>query len=453
MKGDFSRFSFDPSKHFTRVLQQQGRVQLDADWNEQAAIFLHYTRALTADLIGAHGGPADERNADGMVSRRNLGFAVVPYKEIDNQLVELTDAQREQLKKELVNDDFVISKGRYYVQGLLAESEGYYGLYNQPDYPWSAKEKLQEGRYLMYLDVWEHHISHVEDESIREVALEGADTATRAKLVWQVKAKAVDKNFGGAATNEIENKSELWQQLEADFYPPDRGWLKVIAKYEGKNEPCVSSPQAAYRGLENQLYRVEIYQKDSEFLAKWSRDNASTATKAQLLGNLVKVENPRGFVAGQWLEITTNKQDLRGRAGPLFQIKKVEGNELFLDDPRAELPEDSTDEEFHELKVRRWDGVGLTTKESNTQWQVLADGIKIQFQPPKFSTANRYATGDYWVIPVRTATGTVEWPENTALPPHGIDHYYAPLALIDTSGEAGTTLELRRAFAPLAIDL
>jgi hypothetical protein len=44
MKGDFSRDSFDPVKHFSRVLQQQGRVQLDADWNEQAAILLHYLR-------------------------------------------------------------------------------------------------------------------------------------------------------------------------------------------------------------------------------------------------------------------------------------------------------------------------------------------------------------------------------------------------------------------------
>ena len=39
MKGDFSRDTFDPAKQFTRVLMQQGRVQLDADWNEQIAIW------------------------------------------------------------------------------------------------------------------------------------------------------------------------------------------------------------------------------------------------------------------------------------------------------------------------------------------------------------------------------------------------------------------------------
>ncbi len=59
MKGDFSRDTFYPEKSFSRVLMQQGRVQLDADWNEQTSILLHYMRTLAADLIGQHGGPGD----------------------------------------------------------------------------------------------------------------------------------------------------------------------------------------------------------------------------------------------------------------------------------------------------------------------------------------------------------------------------------------------------------
>ena len=35
MPGDFSRDTFDSRNHFSGVLMQQGRVQLDADWNEQ----------------------------------------------------------------------------------------------------------------------------------------------------------------------------------------------------------------------------------------------------------------------------------------------------------------------------------------------------------------------------------------------------------------------------------
>ncbi len=41
MKSDISRSSFDARKHYSKVVMQQGRVQLDADWNEQQDILLH----------------------------------------------------------------------------------------------------------------------------------------------------------------------------------------------------------------------------------------------------------------------------------------------------------------------------------------------------------------------------------------------------------------------------
>ena len=41
MKGDFSRQTYKKAKHYSGVLMQQGRVQLDADWNEQQAIARH----------------------------------------------------------------------------------------------------------------------------------------------------------------------------------------------------------------------------------------------------------------------------------------------------------------------------------------------------------------------------------------------------------------------------
>jgi hypothetical protein len=40
-RGDFTRDTFTPEEHFIRVLSQQGRVWLDADWNEQTSILLH----------------------------------------------------------------------------------------------------------------------------------------------------------------------------------------------------------------------------------------------------------------------------------------------------------------------------------------------------------------------------------------------------------------------------
>src|SRR6185312_14665601 len=46
MKGDFARVTFDPTRHYSQVFQQQGRVLLEADWNEQGRIQLHLLRTL-----------------------------------------------------------------------------------------------------------------------------------------------------------------------------------------------------------------------------------------------------------------------------------------------------------------------------------------------------------------------------------------------------------------------
>lgn len=59
MGSDISRVTFDPDKHYSGVRQQQGRVNLDADWNEQADITAHRVDTETRDVIGSSGSPRD----------------------------------------------------------------------------------------------------------------------------------------------------------------------------------------------------------------------------------------------------------------------------------------------------------------------------------------------------------------------------------------------------------
>lgn len=59
MRGDFSRVTFRPENHFSGVLLQQGRVQLDAEFNEHVAIEAHRDRETTRDVIGRAGAPLD----------------------------------------------------------------------------------------------------------------------------------------------------------------------------------------------------------------------------------------------------------------------------------------------------------------------------------------------------------------------------------------------------------
>ena len=76
MKGDFTRNTFDPAKHFSRVLMQQGRVTLDADQNEQAAIQLHYLRTLARDLIGPYAAPVEKPAVSCSRPTRNGVFTI-----------------------------------------------------------------------------------------------------------------------------------------------------------------------------------------------------------------------------------------------------------------------------------------------------------------------------------------------------------------------------------------
>ncbi len=408
MQGDFTRNTFDPTKHFSRVLMQQGRVQLDADWNEQTAILLHTLRTLTRDLFGEHGGPG-----------KGAGF-------------EITSGAAGQ--------NFMVGKGHYYVDGILVENDvpcwyqGGADLLPQPDH--HPEDALETGtNYLVYLDVWERHISPVEDDDIREKALLGPDTATRAKVVWQVK---VLPNPDGATCE------DLAATLRRQNRPQAKARVKPI---KPSADPCIQAPDARYRGAENQLYRVEVHQgsepgKTPTF--KWSRDNGSVIFPiVQMNGAVATLEHlgrdaRLGLRVGEWVEVVDDDQTLRGGPGSMLQVDAIDPVEMKVTLKTrpgvALLPYDETSSNHPYL--RRWDhkagplGAVLLVENNADQWLDLEDGVQVQFQP-----GGDYRSGDYWLIPARTATGQVEWPGPVDAPeaqaPQGIDHHIAPLAQIE----------------------
>ena len=63
MRGDFSRIRFDCGRNYTAVLEQQGRVALDADANEQQFIDAYRSQRETIDAVGPYGGPANSTRA------------------------------------------------------------------------------------------------------------------------------------------------------------------------------------------------------------------------------------------------------------------------------------------------------------------------------------------------------------------------------------------------------
>ena len=453
MKGDFSRNSFDRLKHFRRVLMQQGRVQLDADWNEQVSILLHYIQTLAADIIGPYAGPAGE----------DYGFEIKANGKANGS-------------------DFTIGKGRYYVNGILCENHSDNASYlHQPDFL-NPDDLENDVTYVVYLDVWERHITFFEDDDIREKALGGPDTATRTKTVWQVKVnKLISVPYsclGGAG-------------LLDDEIVISKACLRARAKRDQEQlEPCPVEPEARYRSPENQLYRVEVHNGGSvggapEPTFKWSRENGSVVFPIKGIksdeGDTVTLELENlgrddrfGLAVNDWVEIEDDTYVLNKMARPLLQVQKVDRFEMTVALEKKKNGGNAYldyylefDKDKHPL-LRRWDqkkdvtanGV-LEIKESNDldkDWHELENGIKIQFKPD----GTYYRTGDYWLIPARTALGDVEWPEKMDpqgkltpefLPPHGVMHHLAPLAIISVNdGSVTLTEDCRCKFKPLSYD-
>lgn len=459
MKGDFSRLTYDQEKRFSRVLMQQGRVQLDADWNEQVSIFLELLRSLTADVIGPHGGMTA------------TSFQIEPGA-----------------------TGFHIKKGRYYVQGIGCTNATDQPYDKQAHYP--AAELLTEGKYLVYLDVWERHVTAAEDDGIREVALGGADTSSRGQIVWQVKTLLLDDHASGEVESRLKNLQRLergealWprnpqrvqegrkafveyaQQL-LDEQLQKKGCVTLRASVGGHNTD--TTPQ--YQGGENQLYRVEIHQgaiaASGKATFKWSRENGSvtfpvqsaTCSKHNSKELIVTLkyfgsDSRGGLNIDDWVEIVDESDVLKGTPGPLYQIEKIDlgGMETIVTvKSTLEPAQNDASLQLCRAVLRRWDhgdhngpidGGAIVVREGVEV--ELEDNLKITFRSQSNGHPAVYQSGDYWLIPARAATRDIEWPKTNDAnghvmyeerEPRGIDHRYAPLAFVAVDQEGCVSVE------------
>jgi hypothetical protein len=162
--------------------------------------------------------------------------------------------------------------------------------------------------------------------------------------------------------------------------------------------------------------------------------------------------------AKDWVEFVDDESGRRVKASPLRQVAAVDvlGRRVTLEPG----PADSSSGEFDPARhpfLRRWDGVGnLVEGGDDRGWLMLEHGVQVQFQKAPAGSQHQYRTGDYWLIPARVVTGDVEWPRTgdqpDALPPAGVTHAFAPLAILTrkADGTIKKEKELRRQFDALA---
>ncbi len=447
MSSDISRQRFDPRNNFSGVLMQQGRVQLDAEWNEWNEISDRRLRSETIDIIGR---------------------GVVPRETPDGFAIQWTSSA------------LTIGRGRIYVDGLQAENHGAGDLEfdtilaesrgvdplpyeKQPYLPGAPVLPESGGPHLVYLDVWEREVTAVENPALREVALGGPDTTTRMQTVWQVRVLA---GVGGGTT----------------CATPDgevKGWLELTSASAGRlttravgvateKDPCLIPPSGGYRGLDNRTYRLEIHDGGAVGMAtfKWSRDNASLATGVSAIENdkTLTVErtlwdSERRFKIGDWVEITDDVRELSGAPGELRRIADDVDDGTRRITLSAALPtgafpvnaQNLTASERH-TRIKRWDQSGIVRATDGTTYVDLdaAGGSGLIDVPPSgtslilengvevtFATATNggtFRSGDFWIFAARTADASVE--ELTAAPPRGVHHHYCRLAVVTLPNDA-----------------
>lgn len=467
MAADFSRVRLNALLDYAGVELKQGGVLLDADANELVGVIDRRLRALASDTLGRATVSSTTPNA----------FRIIA-----------------------VSASLQIDKGRLYVDGLLAENHGaastdpalrvFDSLLSESSFagkiPYTGQPYLPDppalpraGRHLVYLDVWNRELTHLEQPDLVESAV-GVETSSRLQTVWQVRVLAPD---AGAATSCGSADDSI------------AGWIDVISPSTGvlttgtfdvatADDPCELPPTGGYRGLENQLYRVEIHdpgQPGGTATFKWSRENASVGSRVSSMVSATDLEldslgrdDVLRISSGDWVEITDDVREFSQAAGEMRQVTVDDATRRITFTaalPAAMLPGSFPDSDFpsqRNLRVRRWDqnkrvfrfdasgtpvlfqdldaagSTGLIKVPAADTELLLENGVTVSFASTGTTGARGFRAGDHWEFAARTSDASVEILDRA--PPRGIHHHYARLGIWDVA--AGAVTDCRNPWPP-----
>lgn len=481
MSTDLSRFLFQPTKRYSSVRMQQGRVILDSDWNESELIDDEDLRRTLRDVLCAKG-------------TSNNGFAIGNIRTADIQLPDGTT---------VAGYDFDFGNGSFYLGGLRFESE----TPSVPETFLTQQDWLQvdasaatlpvrpdnlpaggSRHDLVYLRGWEQCVTAIEDSELRERALGGPDTSVRVRRMRRVEVLTdvpetcgaafgqLVQTLGGAITRDYELRSAA--RLTVGLNPGDL-----------TEDPCKPAVQGGYLGADNQTIRVQLTASDRLI---WGYDNASPLYRVQVANipdpppgvdgtrrQIKFLTLPRDQaaqpLAGQaveiipWGALLPNQEKVAEFQGLLFTVATSfdpEDGTLTLteavpqelvqwlaDHPQFESGRDEPDRRQY-FYLRLWTGGSGDAAAPDfaftpgTALPLAGTGLSVTFNQPG-------RAGDFWIIAARPATPdlVVPWELLDSAPPAGPRLFLAPLAIVHwTRGSAGletSAHDCRERFRPL----
>jgi hypothetical protein len=448
MGADRARVSYDRSRHWRGVVNQQGRVTLEADWNEAATISSEEDREQLLDVIGPSGAPGE-------------GYEVSVAAEPD-EVPELT-----------------VREGTLYVGGeqMVLEEELEYGA--QPDWIDTAQDPLwveptnPEGDVdeAVYLLLREQEVGAVEDPALLDVALGGPDTSGRLRILQRVVRHRTGEASCAGALQELERYWQTTLGLKFDAATMRlESTAELLVSFDPPPEaapPCQPVAQGGYLEADNQLIRVQVASVDEATgrpTLVWGFDNAyflhrikphpivdkSAGTTTVTLENL-PVDSFHQPVEGQAVEVLRAAAHLSETEARTEQAEaEKEDGYVAAQCGIVTTVSRSYDADTHELTIatalEEW-----MTASPLLFLRVWQETIVYTAGPAPLGKTGLtvtltndgdYHVGDYWVFAVRPGTPNSVSPVypqrilETPQPPDGPRMWACPLAVL--AWESGT---------------
>lgn len=439
MKGDFSHWHFDPADNLTGVHQQQGRVLLDRDWNDQTHIVTHWQTQAGRDVIGT-------------------GIAAVPVTDPDGfRVVQATvggTAPNAFVQLQLL-------PGHAWVDGLLCHLS--------PSSPGSTSPVTRRASYLQPpVDPTPGTVTSiapdVRDAVILEVSREELNS-------FQLPDRLLEPALGGPDTTErshLRLAYRLYRLGPGETCHSIRARLRHDPAAKGRLtvglQPTVEVPGdcpvvlgGGYTGFEHHFYRVEIAAVNAAQPPsfKWSPFNGGLVGRGRLASgpNRIVITANQAAILNSgfdrfYLEVTAYNPDLGTWETTFGADAVLNGSELSVGTVRLGAFSASTATVFFRL----WSGIRPISGFTGAPGP-LADGILLTFDPV---TASNYSPGDFWTFPVRA--GEIANPATLIdqSPPFGPVYHRASLAEITWGADRVPVTsppdleDCRRRFRPLA---
>jgi hypothetical protein len=446
---DRARVSFDRSRHWRSVISQQGRVTVEADVNEEAAIAAAESRVELIDLVGPSGTPDD-------------GYRVIPV--IDSQ--------------GSATGDLTIQHGTMYVGGERMSLEPDLDYADQPDWVdrtgdplWVAPAVPKgDATEAVYLLLREQEVGAVEDPALLDVALGGPDTAARRRILQRVvRAHTQATDCSGA----LAGLEQAWAQQglqfdESTMQLESAAALQVsFEQPPGVASPCSPVAQGGYLGAENQLIRVQVASVDAKGVPTlvWGYDNAFFLYRVQVTSTDQAGDTTTLTLASA--PVDSYHQPQQGQAVEVLEAAAQITSPDFIA-AHSGIVTSLTDSYAPDTQqVVIGTALGAPTTDSPQLfmrvWQdkvayrgpdpvALGDtGVQVTLS----SSSGIYHVGDFWTFAVRPGTPTTVSPVypqrilDAPQPPNGPGMWACELALVSWADGVPTVTDCRRQFANL----